>query len=374
MRRTIILSAVVLLLIAVSVTYFIAGRNGKTESSASQSSGKVVPEMVAAPGRVEPVSEEIEISAEIPGRIKEIHVEEGERVKRGQILAELINDDYTARLASAKTQITSLLAQRDSATARLAQAQAELRRVVNGARVEERREARASVEQTDAVAENAQREVERRRKLFANGDIPREELDRAERDLRVALARQNEIKERFNFVDAAARVEDVDKAKAAVSLAESFVREIDARLKEANAGIDEAEARLEKTIIRSPISGIVLRKKMQVGESITPENPNTSIFTIADTSVLRVRVDLDETDVAKVKEGQSAFVTASAYGDKKFTGRVIRISQILGRKNIRTDEPKERVDTKILEVLIELDAGQTLPAGLRVDSFIMVKT
>ncbi len=374
MKRTNILTAIVLVLITASVTYFVAGRSKQGQSPTTQSEEKVSSDLVAAPGRVEPVSEEIEVSAEIPGKIKEIKAEEGERVQSGQILAVLVNDDFAAHVASAKTQIDSLKAQRGSAQARLQEAEAELRRVVNGARSEERREAKASVDQTDAQLENAQREVERRRTLFANGDIPREELDRAERDLRVAVARKQELTERFNFVNAKARDEDVDKAKANILSAESSLREVDARLKEAQARIDEAEARLEKTFIRSPISGVVLRKRMQVGESITPENPNSSIFTIADTSVLRVRVDLDETDVAKVREGQQAFVTADAYGDKKFTGRVIRIGQILGKKNIRTDEPKERVDTKILEVLIELDNGQTLPTGLRVDSYIMVKT
>lgn len=375
MKRTIILPAIILALITASITYFVAGRSKTAQSTTqTQANEKTSAEMVVAPGRVEPVSEEIEVGAEIPGKIKEISVEEGERVRQGQILAVLINNDYIAQLESSKTQIASLSAQRDSAKARLEQSQAELRRVINGARQEERREARAGVEQADAVVENAQREVERRRKLFANGDIPREELDRAERDLRVAIARQKELNERFNFVNAKARDEDIDKAEAVVASAQSSLHEIDARLKEAQARIDEAQAWLDKTFIRSPISGVVLRKRMQIGESITPENPNSSIFTIADTSILRVRVDLDETDVAKVREGQSAFVTADAYGDKKFTGRVVRISQILGKKNIRTDEPKERVDTKILEVLIELDEGQTLPMGLRVDSFIVVKT
>lgn len=371
MKRTIILSAIVLALIVASVTYFVA-RSKQTQSSTTQTKENVSSDLVAAPGRVEPVSEEIEVGAEIPGKIKEIRAEEGERVQSGQILAVLVNDDFTAQVAAAKTQIDSLNAQRGSAQARLQEAQAELRRIINGARSEERREAKAGVDQADAQLENAQREVERRRKLFANGDIPREELDRAERDLRVTLARKQELTERFNFVNAKARDEDVDKAKANVSYAESSLREIDARLKEAQTKIDEAQARLEKTFIRAPISGVVLRKRMQVGESITPENPNSSIFTIADTSVLRVRVDLDETDVAKAREGQKAFVTADAYGDKKFTGRVVRIGQILGKKNIRTDEPKERIDTKILEVLIELDGGQTLPTGLRVDSYILI--
>ena len=95
------------------------------------------------------------------------------------------------------------------------------------------------------------------------------------------------------------------------------------------------------------------------------------IVTVADVATLRVRVDVDETDVSRIEMNQQAYVTADAFGDKKFWGRVIRIGQVLGKKNVRTDEPSERVDTKILETLIELDGGQYLSAGLRVDSFII---
>lgn len=65
-------------------------------------------------------------------------------------------------------------------------------------------------------------------------------------------------------------------------------------------------------------------------------------------------VQADEADVGKIQVGQRAYVTACAFGDKKFWGRVTRIGEDLGRKNIRTDEPTGRADTKILETLIEM--------------------
>jgi HlyD family secretion protein len=64
-------------------------------------------------------------------------------------------------------------------------------------------------------------------------------------------------------------------------------------------------------------------------------------------------------------------VTADAFGKQKFWGRVVRVGQQLGPKNVRTDEPTEKVDTKILETLIELNPGSPLPDGLRVDAFIV---
>jgi multidrug resistance efflux pump len=146
----------------------------------------------------------------------------------------------------------------------------------------------------------------------------------------------------------------------------------EADLKLAQGQLDEAEARYEKTFSRSPIDGTVLRKHHRSGESVS--NSSTvpdPILTIGDRKTLRVRVDVDETDVSKVQVGQRAYVTAEAYGAKKFWGHVVRLGQQLGPKNVRTDEPTERVDTKILETLVELDAGAQLPDGLRVDAYIV---
>jgi hypothetical protein len=94
------------------------------------------------------------------------------------------------------------------------------------------------------------------------------------------------------------------------------------------------------------------------------------VVTLADDRVRRVRIDVDETDVARVAVGQKAYVTADAFGDRRFAGRVVRIGELLGRKNVRTDEPTERVDTKVLETLVEPEDGRELPFGLRVQAFI----
>jgi hypothetical protein len=89
--------------------------------------------------------------------------------------------------------------------------------------------------------------------------------------------------------------------------------------------------------------------------------------TLADRSTIRVRVDVDETDIGRVV-GKAAYVTADAFGARRFPAHVIRIGQVLGKKNVRTDEPTERVDQKILETLLDLDDGHELP--IRVQAFI----
>ncbi len=320
--------------------------HGRGESvSAEPANGKFGNEgVIAAPGRVEAVSEEVRVSSELGGRLKRVNVEEGDRVKRGDVLAELENADYRARV--------------ESGEATLALRESELRRIVNGSRTEERREAEAAKQAAKAVLENAKSETERRRSLAAKGVISRDEADRFERAYRVAQAEYDQASQHFALVDADAREEDRSRAEASVA--------------EARAQLQEARAVYEKSFIRAPIDGVILRKMRRTGESVSTQF-DSPVVTMADDSVLRVRLDVDETDVAKLEVGQRAYVTAEAYGARKFEGKVIRVGRILGKKNVRTDEPTEHVDTKILETLVELNPGERLPLGLRVDSFVATR-
>jgi multidrug resistance efflux pump len=297
---------------------------------------------VAGPGRVEPASEEIVVGGEISGRLRAVRVQEGDRIAAGQVLAEIEPAEYRARL--------------DAARASLAIARAEEARLVNGARAEEREEARAAAVQAREVARQAEAERTRRERLFAEGVIPREEFERAVRDERVAIARHDEQAERARVVDAAARADELARARAAIDLA--------------GAQVAEAEALLAKTLVRAPCDGVVLRRHRQPGENLGLLPSPTPIVTVADVSTLRVRVDVDETDIAGLRPGLAAWVTADAFGAKRFPGRVIRVGEMLGRTHIRTDQPSERIDHKVLEVLVELDASARLPVGLRVDAFI----
>jgi HlyD family secretion protein len=79
---------------------------------------------------------------------------------------------------------------------------------------------------------------------------------------------------------------------------------------------------------------------------------------------------VDEADVANLRLGERAYVTARAFGERKFWGKVVQIGEQLGKKNVQTDEPTEHVDKKILETLVQLDDAQGLPVGLRVDGYI----
>lgn len=343
-KRSVLL---ILLAVVVIVTLlFTVPRTSTRVSAVAIASGsKTEPVMIAGPGRVEPSSEAIKIGSELSGRLKVVNVEEGDYIRRGQILAELENADYRAEVASARAMVAAKTAT--------------LQKVVQGARRQERDEALSRVNEAKAVMENAESELHRRQQLFEAGVVSQEELDRYSREDNVARAKYQAAVEQHSLLDAHARDEDRSFAEADLRLAE--------------AQLAGAEARYQKTFICSPINGRVLRKHHRSGESVsnsaTVPDP---IFTVGSTDVLRIRVDVDETDVGKVRVGQAAYVMADAFPGKKFWGRVVSVGQELGPKNVHTDEPSEKVDTKILETLIELKPESQLPDGLRVDAFIIV--
>jgi HlyD family secretion protein len=296
--------------------------------------------MVAAPGLVEPTGEEREIGSQVIGVIREMRVEENDEVVAGQIIAVVDNAEQLARLASARAE--------------LALRQAELDRAVNGPRAEERREARAAVSEAEANLDLARREFERKMPLTKSGASTQAALDQARSNLNATDARRAVMAERLALTEAGSRAEDIAAARAQVGLAE--------------ANVALADALLDKTFIRSPVAGTILRRYRVAGEAVT-NVPPTPIAIVGDLRGLRVRAEVDETDVGRVAAGQRVEVTADAFPNRRFGGTVFRVSLRLGGKVVQTGRPADRVDTKVLQVLIDLDAEARLPVGLRVDAY-----
>jgi ABC exporter DevB family membrane fusion protein len=297
--------------------------------------------LVAAPGRVESFSEEITVGVPINGLLKQVLVKEGDHVTANQVVALLDIDQYRAQIASAEAE--------------LSWKQDELRRLLNGARPEERAVAQAVVEESDQTMKTAGSELDRRRPLVKQGNVSQEVFDRTEEAYIVAKKRREAAVQKFNLINGPPRDEDVGIARAQIELA--------------RAKRDLAQAELEQATVRSPIDGTVLRITRHAGEIIsTFTDPN--IMTIGDVSHLRVRAEVDEADIGKLQIGMPAYVTAEAFGDKRFPGHLVRKGKMLGKKNVHTDDPHEHLDTKILEVVIDIDQPGELLPGLRVNAFM----
>ncbi len=341
MRKRIVYVALVVLGAVLGVAAMIHKGAGAAPGGVPAATAEPAENLICAAGRVEPVSEAIQIGSQIPGVLRDVAVEEGQRVPQGAVIASVENSDFRARVTEAG--------------ATLALRQAELDRLVNGAREQERREAAAAIEEAKAVLANAKSELDRRSSLFHSGDISRSDWERTQREFDVAEARLSQASQHYAFVNAPARADELARAQAALDLAK--------------AQLAETEALLEKTVVRAPFTGTVLKRYRKAGETVSDKG-DTPIVSFGDESRLRVRVDVDETDVAKLQVGSRAYFTAAAFGGQRFWGRVARIGSELGPKNVETGLPAEKLDTKILETLVDLDGHPPLPPGLRVDSFL----
>jgi len=295
--------------------------------------------VASAPGRVEPTSEERDLLATSIGRLVYV-ADEGKKIAAGEIVAEIDNADLQAQLAAAE--------------ARIQMRASELERLMNGAREETRQQAQAAVAEAEANVNLAQAMLQRRRPLAASGAASIETLDHARADYDSAVARRWRLAEELALLNAPPRPEDVAIAKA--------------NLEMAKADADTLRASIERTRLRSPVDGMVLRRYRAEGETMSVQ-PATLIAVVGDISRLRVRADVDEADVARVAVGQKVWVAADAYGDRHFPGTVVTVGKRLGRKEIRTDEPTEKLDTKVLQVVIDLEGSPEIPVGLRVDVF-----
>jgi len=295
----------------------------------------------AARGRVEgATSQEIKLAARTFGRLMEVAVSDGDPVHKGQVVAILENNDARARVEEGR--------------AALARAEAAHEKLLNGARPEERNAARAEMEEAAAAAENARLSYERMQQLFREGGVVSQAvLDQAQRDWKMTQAKLESARQRYQLIMAPPRAEDVAAAQAEVALA--------------RARLAQAADYYDNTFVRSPVEGVVVKRFMNPGESISYESLYQPIVTVADTTRLMVRAEVDETDIGKVQMGQRAEIRCEAFPGQTFYGRVVRISGGLGKKKIQTDNPTEKIDTDILESFIELDSGTPLRVGLRVD-------
>lgn len=302
--------------------------------------GRPAGEWLGGLGRVEPAAPESRLSPGASGRIAAIHVEEGARVEAGALLVELESDAERAALAAAEAEV--------------ALAEAELSRTRSGVRREDLDALSREAEAARARASLSAGVLERLERAAAGGGVTADELDRARRQAQV---------DRLTAETADARRRAGERGRPI------DVRLAHARLAAAIARRDQAQALLAQRRIVAPIAGEVLAIHYRAGEHVAPGGVEP-VIVVGDTSRLRARVDVDERDVARIAQGARALIVVDALPERRFEGRVVSIGRRMGRKNVRTDEPTERIDTKILEVVVELGPVQELIVGQRVMAYL----
>lgn len=296
------------------------------------------PATLVAPGRVEPMRDAVKLSFETSGRIAEILVDEGDAVTAGQVLARL--DD---RLAKARVA---------AAEAAVAQAKARYLYARRGPRKEDIAAARAEAEAAAANASHRAAEMARSDKLGKAGAVADSVVDADGAAAKVADAQASAARARLDSIRSGTRIEMIEEASASIALAQ--------------AELESAQVALDQTVLRAPSAGTILRRTAEQGALITLMQPQV-VVTLADVKELEIRTEIDEADIASITVGMPAYATAEAYGDTKFPVRIVRVTDELGRKTVRDDDPRARVDTRVLEVIVRFEGTPTtkLPLGLR---------
>lgn len=342
--RSVALVAGAAVLVLALVAWAVRDRGGASgAASASADPGGEPGVALACTARVEGASETAEVGAGVDGVVAEVRVKEGDRVRAGDVLAVISRPELPAELSAARAAAEA---------ARQARV-----RVMRGSRQEDRERAEAEVAAAEAVVAQAQAQHERSQRLFVQGILSVAERDEARRHLDVSQAQLLAARKAADLVQAPPLPEEAARAAADVRAAEDRVRVL--------------EQMLEKTLIRAPADGTVLKTFMRPGESFSTFVPRP-IMSLADTSRLRVRAEVDERDVARVFMGQRVRVRGDGWTDAGVPGRVARLGAEMGRRTVRTGDPAEKSDRDVLEAIVELDRQDPrLVVSLRVTALFL---
>lgn len=251
------------------------GKNEGTKVTSEKVQKRTITEIVNASGKIYP-EVEVKVSPDISGEITELNVQEGDTVKKGQVLARIYADVYNI--------------QRSQAASGVAQSQAQ---VSNST---------AALDALKAQMEQAEKTYSMQKQLFDDKVISKNEFNIAEANYKSARANYN------------AAVQGIRGGQASIQSAE--------------ANLQKANKDLGRTVITAPTDGVISLLNVKKGEKVAGNsfNVGTEMMRIADMEKIEVRVDVGENDIPKVKLGDSAIITVDAYSDRKFKGLVTQIA------------------------------------------------
>jgi len=317
--------------------------------------------VVRASGEIQP-RDSVDIQAEIAGVIIELPVKEGDTVERGQVLLKIDPIATAAETAAVRAALEQATAEQKGQEVQIAMAEA-------GLLSDESQLKSAELEkvQADANWKRAEDAYVRRQKLVEQQLISTEDLEVAKNTFDVAAAARDA---------AAARVAQFEALLRANRIAMDQVRALrDAagnRVQAARANLDRAEDMLKKTTIYSPLTGVITKLNVEVGERAVPgilSNPQATLMTIADMTVIDAEIEVDETDVVQIRLGDLAEIEVDALPDRVLVGEVAEIGNspidALGSGGNQSADVKDfLVKVRLRDVVPELRPGLSCSADI----------
>ncbi|MGZ5423770.1 MAG: HlyD family secretion protein [Candidatus Aminicenantales bacterium] len=298
-------------------------------------SSKAAKDVISASGTIEAI--EVNVASKVSGQILTLAVDEGARVKPGDVLA-------TVDHATADIQLRQAEAGVD-----LAQAQLVLLR--NGARKEDIQQAEAVLKQAEAGLLVASDDARRMRELVRTGSVTTKQRDDAEARLTVAEAQRSAAGEALNKVRRLARPEEIQAAEA--------------RLAQARAAADLLTKTISDCTITAPAGGIVTHKAVEAGELVTP---GATVVTLTELDSVYVMIYVTETEMGRVRLGDAVEVRIDAFRDRAFAGKITYISPEaeFTPKNVQTKEDRVKL---VFGVKVEIENKDgLLKPGLPADA------
>jgi HlyD family secretion protein len=282
---------------------------------------------VVATGTIEPLTK-VEVKSKASGIVEKIYVDAGDRVKTGQLLAELDKEQLQSAVAEARANLEAAQATQQAA------------------------EASYQKNLVDAEGPDVpylKSDMDRAHDSYKQGLIALNAMQDAEKNYQLALNRQVSAQR------------NVQVSKAQVSQAQ-------AQIAQAKASLDNADENLRYATIVSPIDGTVLSKDVEVGDAVSSilvlGSQATLVMTLGDTSEVYVKGKVDEADIGKVYLGQPARIVVESFKDKTFQGKVTKISPL--------GDEKDNVTTFEVRVSIVNDSGE-LRANMSANAEIILE-
>src|SRR6202522_1931057 len=312
-RRYIVIGIVVVVVLGLATLAYriLAGDVPEVEvTRASAESSDVGGTVLSATGYIV-AHHTINVNSKVTGRLAWIGVEKGDKVKEGQVLVRLEDEEFRASYEQAKGAL-------DNARAYLDELQ-------HGSRPEEIQQAQHNLDEARATLVNDKLTLDRMKELSSAGVVSRQTLDDATAKFDSDQQRVNSLDKAFQLMKIGPRPEEIARAQGALA--------------QVQGQLDYAKSQLDATVIRAPVTGTILDRTAEKGELITAQfasaaagGPQGSVVSLADLNDLQVELDIAQADFSRLGPKQKGVVTTDAYPDKKYDGEIAQISPEANRQ------------------------------------------
>jgi HlyD family secretion protein len=312
-RWWLLLSVAIVVVAAVGIAYTVLNRPVAVSVTRVQATtmmnGSSGPEVALNATGYVVAAHTIELASKVVGKVAWIGVEKGDRVREGQELVRLEDQEYRAQLLQAKGQLDNL--------------KAHLAELENGSRPEEIQRAKADEDAAQVDLANARISFHRTAELLREGVLSQQALDDAQAKYDSASAKAASLARTYDLARLGTRREQIDSAWA--------------QMIQAQGSYDYAHVELENTVIRAPVAATILDRNVEKGEFVTngfvgDKGAKGYVVSLADLNDLEVELDINQSDFSKIGPTETAWVTTDAYPDRKYLAHIAEISPEANRQ------------------------------------------